>query len=63
MESSPFILVVRMNEQLTIQTLGDIARLHDLEFSLTGNQIYLFIPDAETLLRVAHNIRDKDDKL
>lgn len=55
-----FVLVVRVDSDIETKSIIDIAAQYSLEYTLALKQIYLFIPNTETLIKISMLL--KDDK-
>jgi hypothetical protein len=55
-----YTIVIKTSTHDDLQRILDIATRYNLEYSLAGNQLYLFINDSQTLIDVS--IALKDDK-
>jgi hypothetical protein len=55
-----YTIVIKTSTYDDLQRILEIATRYNLEYSLAGNQLYLFINDSQTLIDVS--IALKDDK-
>lgn len=55
-----FVLVVRVDDAEEVRYVVNIAAQYNLEYTLALKQIYLFIPNTETLIKISQLL--KDDK-
>lgn len=58
--TSLFTLMIRANDSEVRRVILKIARRYNLEYTITSNQIYLFISNCDTLVNVANELHSED---